>query len=109
MAEDKEDRGHQEVLTPPPPVTVASAQQRVLLPPGMALDFGGIAKGWAAEQTALQLAHLGGVLVGFLLLACITPALTYIGVKPYWDKAIQGAVILLAVVADGLRNRKNGR
>lgn len=53
--------------------------------------------------------NLGGVLVGFLLLACITPALTYIGVKPYWDKAIQGAVILLAVVADGLRNRKNRR
>lgn len=53
--------------------------------------------------------NLGGVLVGFLLLASITPALTYIGVKPYWDKAIQGAVILLAVVADGLRNRKNGR
>ena len=53
--------------------------------------------------------NLCGVLVGFLLLACITPALTYIGVKPYWDKAIQGAVILLAVVADGLRNRKNRR
>lgn len=53
--------------------------------------------------------NLGGVLAGFLLLACITPALTYIGVKPYWDKAIQGAVILLAVVADGLRNRKNRR
>lgn len=49
---------------------------------------------------------LWGVLVGFLLLACITPALTYLDVKPYWDKAIQGAVILLAVVADGVRRRK---
>jgi rhamnose transport system permease protein len=50
--------------------------------------------------------RLGGVLAGFLLLTCITPALTYLGVKPYWDKAIQGAIILLAVVADGIRRRR---
>lgn len=49
---------------------------------------------------------LWGVLAGLLLLACITPALTYLGVKPYWDKAIQGAIILLAVVADGMRTAK---
>ncbi len=53
--------------------------------------------------------NLWGVLAGFLLLACITPALTYLDVKPYWDKAIQGAVILLAVVADGVRRRKLNR
>ncbi len=46
---------------------------------------------------------LWGVLAGFLLLTCIGPALTYLGVKPYWDKAIQGAVVLLAVTADGWR------
>ncbi|MST93983.1 MAG: ABC transporter permease [Pedosphaera sp.] len=50
--------------------------------------------------------NLWGVLAGLLLLACISPALTYAGVKPYWEKAIQGAIILLAVVADGVRNRK---
>jgi len=49
---------------------------------------------------------LWGVFVGFLLLTCIGPALTYLGIKPFWDKAIQGAVILLAVVADGWRRRK---
>jgi rhamnose transport system permease protein len=49
---------------------------------------------------------LWGVLVGLLLLVCISPALTYAGVKPYWEKAIQGAIILLAVVADGARGRK---
>lgn len=49
---------------------------------------------------------LWGVLAGLLLLVCITPALTYLGVKPYWDKAIQGAIILLAVVADGWRGRR---
>jgi ribose/xylose/arabinose/galactoside ABC-type transport system permease subunit len=27
-------------------------------------------------------------------------------VQAYWEKAIQGAVILLAVVADGLRMRR---
>lgn len=49
---------------------------------------------------------LWGVFAGFLLLSCISPALTYLGVKPYWDKAIQGAVILLAVAMDGIRRRK---
>lgn len=49
---------------------------------------------------------LWGVLAGLLLLVCIGPALTYAGVKPYWEKAIQGSIILLAVVADGLRSRK---
>jgi thiamine biosynthesis lipoprotein len=32
------------------------AGQRILLPPGAALDLGGIAKGWIAEQAALVLA-----------------------------------------------------
>ncbi|MBL9136066.1 MAG: ABC transporter permease [Verrucomicrobiales bacterium] len=51
---------------------------------------------------------LWGVFAGFLLLSCINPALTYLGVKPYWDKASQGAIILLAVVADGWRRRRGG-
>ena len=50
--------------------------------------------------------NLGGVLAGLLLLLCISPALTYLGVKPYWDKAIQGTVLLLTVVADGIRSRR---
>jgi rhamnose transport system permease protein len=49
---------------------------------------------------------LWGVLAGLLLLACINPALTHLHVEAYWEKAIQGAIILLAVVADGLRSRK---
>lgn len=52
--------------------------------------------------------NLWGVFAGFLLLSCINPALTYLGVKPYWDKASQGAIILLAVVADGWRRRRGG-
>jgi rhamnose transport system permease protein len=50
--------------------------------------------------------NLWGVLVGLLLLASINPALTYLGVSAFWEKAIQGVIILLAVVADGLRNRR---
>ena len=49
---------------------------------------------------------LWGVFAGLLLLACISPALTHLHVEAYWEKAIQGAVILLAVVADGWRSRK---
>jgi rhamnose transport system permease protein len=53
--------------------------------------------------------NLLGVVVGLLLLSSINPALTYLGVSAFWEKAIQGAIILLAVVADGLRSRKSNR
>ena len=49
--------------------------------------------------------NLFGAFLGLLLLACISPALTYLHVQAYWEKAIQGAVILLAVMAEGLRRR----
>jgi rhamnose transport system permease protein len=52
---------------------------------------------------------LWGVFAGLLLLACISPALTHLHIEAYWEKAIQGAIILLAVVADGLRTRKLNR
>jgi rhamnose transport system permease protein len=50
--------------------------------------------------------NLWGVFAGLLLLACIAPALTHLRIEAYWEKAIQGAIILLAVVADGWRSRK---
>ena len=50
--------------------------------------------------------NLWGVFAGLLLLTCVSPALTHLHVEAYWEKAIQGAIILLAVVADGLRSRK---
>jgi rhamnose transport system permease protein len=50
--------------------------------------------------------NLWGVFFGLLLLAGISPALTHLHIEPYWEKAIQGAIILLAVVADGVRSRK---
>ncbi len=50
--------------------------------------------------------NLWGAFAGLLLLACVSPALTHLRVEAYWEKAIQGAIILLAVVADGVRSRK---
>lgn len=50
--------------------------------------------------------NLWGALAGLLLLACVAPALTHLHVEAYWEKAVQGAIILLAVVADGLRSRQ---
>ena len=52
---------------------------------------------------------LWGVLAGALLLACIAPALTHLHVEAYWSRAIEGSIILLAVVADGIRQRKTNR
>lgn len=51
--------------------------------------------------------RLWGVVPGLLLLANVNPALTHFHVQAYWEKAIQGAVILLAVLADGLNRRRD--
>ncbi len=50
--------------------------------------------------------NVWGAFAGMLLLACIAPALTHLHIEAYWEKAIQGAIILLAVVADGLSSRR---
>jgi rhamnose transport system permease protein len=49
--------------------------------------------------------NLWGAFAGLLLLACVSPALTHLHVEAYWEKAIQGAIILLAVEGDGLRTK----
>jgi rhamnose transport system permease protein len=41
-----------------------------------------------------------GTLLGVILLGAIGPALTFVGVNAYWERAIQGAIILAAVGAD---------
>jgi rhamnose transport system permease protein len=50
---------------------------------------------------------LWGALLGLMLLANVNPALTHFHQPPYWEKAIQGLVILLAVAADGIRRKKS--
>jgi rhamnose transport system permease protein len=41
-----------------------------------------------------------GTLIGVALLGTIGTALTFLGVNPFWEKAIQGAIILAAVVSE---------
>jgi rhamnose transport system permease protein len=46
-----------------------------------------------------------GTLLGVILLGAIGPALTFLGISAYWERAVQGAIILAAVALDGLRAR----
>jgi rhamnose transport system permease protein len=49
---------------------------------------------------------LVGSLLGVVLLATAGPALTYLGSEAYWDRALQGIIILLAVAADAFAPRR---
>jgi rhamnose transport system permease protein len=46
-----------------------------------------------------------GTVLGVVLLSAIGPALTFLGVSAYWERAVQGAIILAALVIDALRMR----
>ena len=46
-----------------------------------------------------------GTVLGVILLGAIGPALTFLGVSAYWERAIQGGIILTAVAVDALRER----
>jgi rhamnose transport system permease protein len=50
-----------------------------------------------------------GTLVGVALLGTIGTALTFLGINPFWEKAIQGAIILAALVSDVALGRLNPR
>jgi rhamnose transport system permease protein len=50
-----------------------------------------------------------GTLLGVILLGAIGPALTFLGVSAYWERAIQGAIILAAVAADAVRPQLRAR
>jgi rhamnose transport system permease protein len=52
---------------------------------------------------------LFGTFIGVLLLGSIAPALTFLGVNPYWEKAIQGAIILATVLFDAIRTHREHR
>jgi rhamnose transport system permease protein len=43
-----------------------------------------------------------GTVLGVILMGAIGPALTFLGVGAYWEKAIQGAIILAAIVIDAV-------
>ena len=44
--------------------------------------------------------NAAGTLVGVALLSTLGPALTFLGAA-YWDRALQGAIVLAAVSAEG--------
>ena len=48
---------------------------------------------------------LFGTLIGVALLGTIGTALTFLGINPFWEKAIQGAIILAALVSDAALER----
>jgi rhamnose transport system permease protein len=45
---------------------------------------------------------LGGALLGVILLGIIGPALTFLGISAWWERAVQGVIILAAVALDRL-------
>ena len=47
-------------------------------------------------------ASLWGTLLGVILMTTIGTSLTYLGIEAFWEKAVQGAIILAAVVANAL-------
>src|SRR6185295_10977433 len=46
-----------------------------------------------------------GTLIGVALLGTIGTALTFVGINPFWEKAIQGAIILAALASDFVLGR----
>ncbi|HEX3145451.1 MAG TPA: ABC transporter permease [Pyrinomonadaceae bacterium] len=49
--------------------------------------------------------RLIGTLIGVALLGTIGTALTFVGINPFWEKAIQGGIILAALASDFLLGR----
>jgi rhamnose transport system permease protein len=52
---------------------------------------------------------IAGTVLGVILLGAIGPALTFLGASAYWEQALQGAVILAAIVIEALRGRSERR
>lgn len=48
---------------------------------------------------------LGGTLLGASVLAVIAPALVFLGINAFWEKAIQGGIILGAIVLERMAAR----
>jgi rhamnose transport system permease protein len=43
---------------------------------------------------------LVGTFIGAALLGTIGTALTFVGINPFWERSIQGVIILMALVSD---------
>lgn len=49
---------------------------------------------------------ISGVITGVIMLTIINYGLTYVGVKPYWQYVIKGAIIVTAVAFDAMKYAK---
>jgi len=45
-----------------------------------------------------------GTVLGVVLLGAIGPGLTFLGISAYWERAVQGGIILAAIVIDAVRS-----
>jgi rhamnose transport system permease protein len=53
---------------------------------------------------------LAGTLAGVVLLGTLGTALTFLGVSAYWERALQGAIVIAAVAVEAAgRSRRTGR
>jgi rhamnose transport system permease protein len=50
---------------------------------------------------------IAGTVLGVILLGAIGPALTFLGISAYWEKGIQGGIVLAAVILDEVRSRSH--
>jgi rhamnose transport system permease protein len=50
---------------------------------------------------------IAGTVLGVILLGAIGPALTFLGISAYWERAVQGAIILAAIIIDAVGTRAN--
>jgi len=49
---------------------------------------------------------ISGILIGSLLIGILNNALPLINVSPFWQQAIQGAIILIAVIVNTIVKRR---
>jgi rhamnose transport system permease protein len=52
---------------------------------------------------------IAGTVLGVILLGAIGPALTFLGVSAYWERALQGGIILAAVIIEAVRAHSEKR
>ena len=54
-------------------------------------------------------ASLRGTLLGVILMCTIGTSLTYLGIEAFWEKAVQGAIILASVIVNALQPGSEGK
>lgn len=59
-------------------------------------------------STAGGVGRVGGIVAGVLVFGVINYGLTFIGINPFWQQIIKGAIIIGAVGFDLYRSRKQG-